>query len=199
MDYPSSEPVIHVCVLAAGTSSRFGATKLVQTLRGKPLLQHALIAAKAACPNRVNLVVGHDQESVCAASGDLADQIIVNSDYRSGLGTSIAAGVRSCRASADAILMLLADQPLITAEHLKTLIEQWSGAENEIVASCFDATSGPPTLFPSGAFDVLSRLTGDQGAKSVLTNGDFVVRSVKIPAAGADVDTPDSLRELEQD
>ena len=199
MDYSSTEPVIHVCVLAAGTSSRFGATKLVQTLRGKPLLQHALIAANGSCPNRVNLVIGHDQEAVLAASGDLADQIIVNSDYRSGLGTSIAAGVRSCRARADAILILLADQPLITERHLKTLIEQWSGAENEIVVSCFDATSGPPILFPSGAFDALSRLTGDQGAKSVLTNGDFVVRSVKIPAAGVDVDTPDSLRELEQD
>ena len=199
MDYSSSEPVIHVCVLAAGTSSRFGATKLVQTLRGKPLLQHALIAANGSCPNRVNLVIGHDQEAVLAASGDLADQIIVNSDYRSGLGTSIAAGVRSCRARADAILILLADQPLITERHLKTLIEQWSGAENEIVVSCFDATYGPPILFPSGAFDALSRLTGDQGAKSVLTNGDFVVRSVKIPAAGVDVDTPDSLRELEQD
>ena len=199
MDYSSSEPVIHVCILAAGTSSRFGATKLVQTLRGKPLLQHALIAANGSCPNRVNLVIGHDPEAVLAASGDLADQIIVNSDYRSGLGTSIAAGVRSCRARADAILILLADQPLITERHLKTLIEQWSGAENEIVVSCFDATSGPPILFPSGAFDALSRLTGDQGAKSVLTNGDFVVRSVKNPAAGVDVDTPDSLRELEQD
>ncbi len=199
MDYSSSEPVIHVCVLAAGTSSRFGATKLVQTLRGKPLLQHALIAANGTCPDRVNLVIGHDQEAVLAASGDLADQIIVNSDYRSGLGTSIAAGVRSCRARADAILILLADQPLITERHLKTLIEQWSGAENEIVVSCFDETSGPPILFPSGAFDALSRLTGDQGAKSVLTNGDFVVRSVNIPAAGVDVDTPDSLRELEQD
>jgi molybdenum cofactor cytidylyltransferase len=199
MDYPSSEPVIHVCVLAAGTSSRFGATKLVQTLRGKPLLQHALIAAKGTCPNRVNLVVGHDQQAVLAASGDLADQIIVNSDYRSGLGTSIAAGVRICRARADAIIVLLADQPLITAEHLKMLIEQWSGAENEIVASSFDATSGPPILFPSGAFDALSRLTGDQGAKSILTNGDFVVRSVEISAAGVDVDTPHALRELEQD
>ena len=199
MDYPSSEPVIHVCVLAAGTSSRFGATKLVQTLRGKPLLQHALIAANGTCPNRVNLVVGHDQQAVLDASGDLADQIIVNSDYRSGLGSSIAAGVRGCRARADAILILLADQPLITAEHLQTLIEQWSGSDNEIVASCFDATYSPPILFPSGAFDALSRLTGDRGAKSILTDGDFVVRSVELPTAGVDVDTPDSLRELEQD
>jgi molybdenum cofactor cytidylyltransferase len=199
MDYPSSEPVIHVCVLAAGTSTRFGATKLVQTLRGKPLLQHALIAANGVCPNRVNLVVGHDQQAVLDACGDLADQIIVNSDYRSGLGTSIAAGVRSCRASADAILIMLADQPLITAEHLETLIEQWSGAENEIVASRFDATYGPPILFPSGAFDALSRLTGDGGAKSLLTNGEFVVRSVGISAAGVDVDTPASLHELDQD
>ena len=198
MDYPSSEAVIHVCVLAAGTSSRFGRTKLTQILNGKPLLQHALIAATGATPDRVTLVVGHNQQAVIAAADDLADRIIINDEYRSGIGASIASGVRACRTNADAIVVLLADQPLITTAHLDQLIERWSGRENEIVASSFEATNGPPILFPSGAFDALCALAGDDGAKSVLTGGDYVVTSVNIPEAGIDVDSPETLRELER-
>ena len=198
MDYPTSEPVIHVCVLAAGTSSRFGATKLTQTLNGIPLLQHALIAASGACPDRVTLVVGYDQRAVIAASDNLPDRIIVNDDFRSGIGASIASGVRACRRNADAIIVLLADQPLITTTHLDRLIERWSGDKTEIVASSFEGVHGPPVLFPSGAFDALCELTGDNGAKSILGNGDFVVSSVDIPEAGVDVDSPEALRELER-
>jgi molybdenum cofactor cytidylyltransferase len=198
MDYPSSEPVIHVCVLAAGTSSRFGVTKLTQTLNGLPLLQHALIAATGACPERVTLVVGHDQQAVVAASGDLADRTIINDDYRSGMGSSIATAVRTCRKNADAILILLADQPLITAPHLNELIERWSGRNTEIVASHFDGTLGPPILFPSGTYDALGALAGDKGAKSVLTSSDYDVTSVDIPEAGIDVDSPETLRALDR-
>lgn len=198
MNYPSTEPVIHVCVLAAGTSSRFGGTKVTQTLNGRPLLQHALIAAAGACPDHVTLVVGHDQQAVIAASGDLADRIIVNDDYRSGMGTSIVAAARACRKYADAIVILLADQPLITATHLKSLIRRWSGDKTEIVASRFDGTFGPPILFPSGTYNALCEHSGDKGAKSVLTSGDFVVASVDIPEAGVDVDSPETLRDLDR-
>jgi len=198
MDYPSSEPVIHVCVLAAGTSSRFGRTKLTQILKGKPLLQYALIAATGACPDQVTLVVGHDQQAIIAAADHLAERFIVNDDYRSGIGASIATAVRACRKNADAIIILLADQPLITTAHLDRLIERWSGSKNEIVAASFEVTHGPPILFPPGAFDALCELTGDKGAKSVLNSGDFVVTSVDIPAAGIDVDSPETLRDLER-
>lgn len=198
MDYPSSEPVIHACVLAAGTSSRFGATKLTQTLNGVPLLQYALIAAKTACPEHVTLVVGHDQQAVVAAADDLAHQVVVNEDYRSGLGSSIAAAVRACSDNTDAIIILLADQPLITDIHLTRLIERWSGDTSEIVASQFDETIGPPILFPSGTHDALCEFTGHQGAKRILTSGDFPVVSVGIPEAGIDVDSPEALRELER-
>lgn len=198
MDCPSSEPVIHVCVLAAGTSTRFGATKLTQTLHGLPLLQHALIAATGACPGQVTLVAGHDQQAVIAAADDLADQIVINDDFRSGIGSSIAAGVRVCRENADAIVILLADQPLITATHLNMLIERWSCGNAEIVASHFDGTIGPPILFSTGTYDVLCELTGDKGAKSVLRSRDYDVTSVDIPEAGIDVDSPETLRELDR-
>lgn len=180
-------------------SRRFGQTKLVQYLQGKPLLQHVLVAARAACRGKVTLVVGHDAAAVIAASGNLSNSCIVNHDYELGIGTSISAGVRACRDSADAILIVLADQPLVTEAHLSKLIDTWTGAAGEIVASSMGEVVGPPILFPTNAFDALCDLSGDTGAKSVLSSGEFAVTFVEFPPALKDVDTPEDLQDLNQD
>jgi molybdenum cofactor cytidylyltransferase len=193
------KPKICACVLAAGRSSRFGASKLVQQFRGKPLVQNALLAAQDACEGRVYLVVGHDQESVIEAAAGLFDRVIVNKDFGDGIGTSIAAAVRVCRNEADAILIALADQPLVTAAHIQNLIDTWSGADNEIVSSSFDGIACPPILFPKGAFSALSELQGDNGAKSLLANDKFVVSSIDFPPAKFDIDRPEDLQRSSQD
>ena len=198
MEHRSSQPVVCACVLAAGTSTRFGETKLVRNLHGKPLVQHALLASQGACEGRVTLVVGHDEAAVIAASSGHSDKVIVNCDHQQGIGTSISAGVRECRDGADAILIVLADQPLVTTAHLNQLIDHWSGAADEIIASSFEGVVGPPILFPKKAFDALCELNGDTGAKKILSNNEFHVRSIDFPPAGMDVDTPDDLRKLDQ-
>ncbi len=199
MNHPTANPFLYACVLAAGKSSRFGATKLVQPFRGTPLVQHALIAAQGACEGRVVLVVGHDQDSVVEASAGLFDELVVNSEFGFGIGTSISASVRACQEDADAILIVLADQPLVTDAHLRDLIDTWSGAEDEIVSTSFDGINCPPILFPRNAFPALSELRGDNGAKSLLANDDFVVSSVDFPPAGFDIDRPEDLKLMDQD
>lgn len=199
MGHRLSKAAIRACVLAAGTSTRFGGTKLVQPLRGKPLVQHALLAAQGACKGWVTLVVGHDADAIVAASADMGDNVIVNREHQQGIGTSISAGIHACRDGADAILIMLADQPLVTAAHLNDLIEHWSGADDEVVASSFDGVISPPILFPKNAFDELCTLSGDTGAKGILSNDKLHVRSIEFPPARRDVDTPEDLKDLAQD
>jgi len=199
MNHQSSKPIVCACVLAAGTSSRFGATKLVQSFHGKPLVQSALLAAEGACKGRVTLVVGHDQGSVIDASTGLFDELVVNTDYKNGIGTSIAAAANACNEDADAVLIILADQPLITASHIRNLIDTWSGKQNEIISSSFDGVFCPPVLFPKETLPALSELQGDSGAKSLLASDDFVVRSVDFPPARFDIDRPEDLRGIDQD
>jgi molybdenum cofactor cytidylyltransferase len=54
--------VITGIVLAAGTSSRFGRTKQLLELDGKPLVQHAVDAAAAGGLDEIVVVLGHDAE-----------------------------------------------------------------------------------------------------------------------------------------
>jgi molybdenum cofactor cytidylyltransferase len=198
MEHRSSQAVVCACVLAAGTSTRFGKTKLVQKLHGKPLVQHALLASQGACEGRVTLVVGHDEAAVMAASSGHSDNVIINRDHQQGIGTSISAAVRECRDGADAILIVLADQPLVTAAHLSQLIDHWSGDDDEIIASAFEGVVGPPILFPKQAFAALCELQGDTGARKILSNKEFRVRSIDFPPAGTDIDTPEDLQKLDQ-
>ena len=196
MIMPDSEPTVFAAVLAAGSSSRFGSTKQAVLLDGIPLVRRAIDTAVTVCDNRVLAVIGHDADAVLVAIGSEPCFIAVNEDHGKGLGSSIATAARACRRHADALLLLLADQPLITPQHLRALIDTWSGADNVIVASSYLGTEGPPVLFPSGAFEALESLTGDRGAHTLFRDSCFTLKTVPFDPAGTDIDTPEDLAAL---
>ena len=190
-------PVVRIAILAAGKSSRFGTNKLVQNWRGRPLLSYVLEAAKQACPDNVLVVTGGDVDAIASTCADLAVDTIFNPDYASGMGTSIAAAARATAGSADAMLLLLGDQPLVTASHLSALIELWQGDPNRICASRFSDTLGPPVLFGESYFEQLAQLKGDVGARELVTDNDKVVAIDFAPAA-IDVDSPGDIAALDK-
>jgi molybdenum cofactor cytidylyltransferase len=188
---------VYALVLAAGSASRFGSTKQTARYDGIPLVRHAIAVANKACGDRTVLVTGHDRDAVAGVCEPLRGREIINEHYADGLGTSIACGVRAVRDAASAVLILLADQPLVTEEHVQALIDAWSGAENEIVATSFSGTQGPPTLFASGCFDELCALTGDTGGKQLLEDRRFRLRTIEFEPAGVDIDEPEDIERSE--
>lgn len=185
---------VYALVLAAGMSTRFGATKQAVNYAGIPLVRRAVATASAVCPERVLLVVGHDPETVVDAAGDFKGRVVRNSRYREGLGASIAAGVRSLESDAGAVIVCLADQPLVSAVHLLALIDAWDGGSDEIVTTAYAGTQGPPVLFGSGCFDALSELQGDTGAKTLFKDQRFTITSVAFEPAAIDVDKPEHVK-----
>jgi len=190
------QQTIFAAVLAAGCSSRFGTTKQAVPLDSVPLVRRAVDMATEVCENRVVTVIGHDSAVVLKAMNSHSGFIVVNEDYADGLGSSIATAARVCRGSADALLLLLADQPFVTAEHLRQLIDTWSGSEDEIVATAYSGTQGPPVLFPRGALDALGSLTGDRGARAFFNDSRFSLKTVQFEPAAIDIDTPADLASL---
>ena len=184
---------VAVLVLAAGSARRFGANKLLQPLGDETLLKHALLAANDAFAARVTLITGEDAERVSSAAADLVKSVVFNPDYEAGIGTSIAAGARACRSDSDALVIVLADQPLITANHLRSLATRWDGRPERIVASAYSGTVGPPALFGSRYFDALSSLAGDRGARAVIEANSQSVVTVDFELASIDIDTPADL------
>ena len=187
---------IYCVVLAAGRSQRYGRTKLLEVLDGKTLLHHALETAQAACPGRVCLITGNQAGAILDAARGLADLGVHNPDFETGIGSSIRRGVIACRDRADAMLVVLADQPLVTGAHLSELIATWAGKANSIVATAYADTRGPPVLFDSAYFDRLEELEGDTGARHVLGENQEAVSSVRFEHAKFDIDTPADLETL---
>jgi molybdenum cofactor cytidylyltransferase len=183
-------------VLAAGSASRFGRTKQLETFDGMALVRRAANCVRDVCGDNTVLVTGHDYAAVAAAAGDAARFVLVNEHYGVGIGGSIAMAARSLSHTATGILLMLADQPLITTAHLRAIRDTWSGASDEIVATSFAGTMGPPVLFPRGAFDALAELSGDCGARQLLQDVRFTVRTITFEGAAVDIDTPDDLASL---
>ena len=179
--------------MAAGYASRFGATKQLAVFDGVPLVQHAIAAARQVFGGKLLTVLGHDSAAVAGALGPDAGFAVVNDDYARGLGGSIARAANALAGDADAIVVLLADQPMITARHLAALKDAWSGAADEIVATAFADTCGPPVLFPRDCFDELAALQGDSGGRHLLENDRFAVKRIIFEGAAVDIDNPADL------
>ena len=192
-----SEYSLFSLILAAGESSRFGSTKQLTKFDGETLVSRTVRLAEDICGERTVLVVGNDWKRVLEACDPLCGFFVYNDNYKSGIASSIVCGINAVAHSADAILLLMADQPLITTQHLKSLISEWRRAQNEIVISEYSGIQGPPVIFPAQCFDNLMKLKGDQGARSLLTNPKFSIRGLAFDAAAIDIDTPEDFAKLE--
>ena len=184
---------IFAIVLAAGASSRFGRTKQLEKFEGISLAAGAVRKAESVCGDRTVLVTGKDWKEVASACEPLAGFFVINSEYEQGLASSIACGVRAVAQSADAILLMLADLPLITTEHLENLVNAWAESPTSIIASAFEDTLGPPSVFPKADFEALLALQGDRGARPVIDANRDRVQAIACEEAAFDIDRPEDL------
>ncbi len=195
-------------ILAAGSSSRMGEGrhKLLLPLHGRPVLAYVLDAVLASQALPVVLVLGHQPEQVRThiisyiTHPDL--NIIENPDYLEGMSTSLRLGIQTLQAhlyrkspdsKIDSALVLLGDQPLITAQHIDTLVATYRTTGKRIIAPTYEGKRGNPILFDASLFPELLKVTGDEGGRSVLERHREEIATVEMgnPLANIDVDTWD--------
>jgi molybdenum cofactor cytidylyltransferase len=187
----AANPETTACLLlAAGLSRRFGAEdKLSACLDGRPLIHHAA-QVLAAIPFGLRLTVtGRD-------GPDLAPfgfERVINDVPELGQSQSIRLGVEAMAEGPwSGLLIALGDMPHITEGHVRAILD--AGGGEEIVASAAAGKAMPPAWFPRSRFAELTRLSGDQGARTLLRDA----RLVQAPAdVLADVDSPADLKLLE--
>ena len=184
---------LFIIVLAAGTAQRFGSCKQLQLINGEAMVRRVVRVAEEVCGNQTVLVTGNRAIEVAAACKPLQGFLAINSDYVGGIGGSIACGVRSVANAADGAMILLADQPRISAQDLRELVAVWESHPGHIVTSAFAETIGPPIIFPRGDFAALEGLEGDQGARTIVDTAKGRLVMVPCETAAYDVDRPEDL------
>lgn len=191
-----SDLTLFAVVLAAGAATRFGDTKQLADYRGASLVQRAVRNAETVCGPRTVLLTGSDWQRVAAACEPLAGFFACNPDFSAGMSSSLGAGVACVSESADALLLMLADQPLVTVQHLQDLAAHWRRRPEMIVATAFAGLQGPPVVFPRRYFTDLQSLSGDRGARTILERYRHGVLAIRFEAAAIDIDRPADLAGL---
>jgi molybdenum cofactor cytidylyltransferase len=186
---------IGAIVLAAGGSARLGQPKQLLRFRGQSLVRRVVEAAiKAGC-SPIAVVLGEKRREIAAALRGLSVVIVPNESWQRGIGSSIRAGVKALK-TCDALVILVCDQPHVTADLIRALMHRHEETNRPIIASAYLRTLGVPALFARDCFEKLLSLGDKQGAKSIiLTQPDDVAR-VAFPNGAIDIDTPDDYRNL---
>ena len=176
-------------LLAAGSSRRFRAAKLLADLEGQPLIAHAAHALKTA--GRETLVVtGANADAIRTALKPLNLHFVHAPDHALGMAHSLRAGLAAAPKDWDAALIMLADMPDLEPEFLAQL-----AATPGIAVPIWKGRRGNPVRWPRAHWPALMALNGDTGAKKLLAS--FNITEVPAPsnAIHRDIDTPEALAE----
>jgi len=186
-------------ILAAGGSTRLGRPKQLLRRRGRTLLGNATALAQIITPDRTVVVVGAERHRMRSALRNCQPNVhaVTNSGWRSGMAGSLRQGLRALPSSATAALVLLTDQPLITASDLERLVAAWSRQPQRAAASKFSDRLGIPAILPRRLWREARRARGDVGAREILRRPGARITTVSLPAAGADIDTDKDLELLQ--
>ena len=190
--------MISAIVPAAGLSSRMGQNKLLMPFGDKSLIEHAVDTLKASDVDEIVVVLGHEADQVRSRLERRRVNFVHNPDYREGLSTSVRTGMSAVAKGADAIMIYLADQPLIQPDEISRLIQAFAEAKRagkSIVVPFFENRRGNPVILDASYRAMVLDIVGDVGCRRIIRRYPEQVFAVQMQTDHVvrDVDTPEDF------
>lgn len=177
-------------LLAAGASRRMrGADKLLQEVDGLPLLRRQVLALLATGTGPVGVTLPCDETARHRVLDGLSVTVIPVPDAAQGMSASLRAAADWARDQP--LLVCPADMPELTSKDFARLIAAYDGTR-PARATAQDGTPGHPVVFPADLLPLLGKLTGDEGARSVLNAHPPQLIALPAHHATTDLDTPEA-------
>jgi molybdenum cofactor cytidylyltransferase len=172
-------PFVTGLVLAAGGSSRLGAPKQLLPYGDGTLLDHVLNTARACPFDQLVTVIGGSAVEIRERIDLHGTEVVENPSFGEGCSSSIAAALSRVDPRADALVLMLGDQPGVSAETVKSLI---TGRGDAALAACaYEDGRGHPLAFARSTFGELAQLHGDKGVWKLLDRHRDEVVDVPVP------------------
>jgi CTP:molybdopterin cytidylyltransferase MocA len=187
-------------LLAAGEGSRFGRPKALVELNGQTLAERGVNLLRVGGATPVLVVTG-------AAPVELeGTHAVYNPAWRTGMGSSLRAALQALTDTdlgedVGAVVVALADQPLVGAEAVARLIAAYRDGASVAVAAYGGQPRNPVLLAREHWAEVIATATGDQGARAFLRTRRDLVTLVECGDTGRpdDIDTPADLARITAD
>jgi molybdenum cofactor cytidylyltransferase len=193
MPAPRADHFVTGLVLGAGGSSRLGRPKQLLPYRRSTLLGHVVDVARACPFDQLVVAIGGAAADV-RSRVDLAGADVVQNDaHGAGCSSSIAAALGALDPRCDVMVLMLGDQPGVTAATVLALL---AGRGDAALAVCrYEDGRGHPLAFDRSTLADLANLHGDRGVWRLLDRRSEDV--IEVPVAGPiplDVDTDEDYR-----
>lgn len=186
-------------LLAAGNSSRMGRPKQMLPWGNQTLIGHQ-IQTLLQTGNPVNVVLGSHSDMVIPLIEKYTVNVFINTGWENGMGSSVAFGVNKLlkkNRAMEGVLISLLDQPLVTATHLKKMLNAFRPGNRQIIVSqSSSGWEGAPVLFDKTYFNELKKLKGKEGAKTIIQQYKNDAISINCGEILEDMDTPESYQRM---
>lgn len=192
---------IGIILLAAGDSSRMKQNKLMLKVKGKTLLENALVGSLQSSADKVILVTGAYEKEISKIIEKHSVETIHNTNWEKGIGSSIKCGLQKALADnpgLNAVIISVCDQPFLTKEVFDGLINIYIKSGKKIIVSAYSRSIGVPVLYDKRLFSELLRIPDRYGAKKYIIDKapKHIIATFPFPKGEIDIDTMEDLKNL---
>ena len=193
--------MISAILLAAGESRRMGKFKQLLQFRDKSFVEHCVDSLLASRVDEVIIVTGHRDSDVRQALGDRPERFAHNSDYMSGMSSSVKCGVRSLSQLTRAFILTLVDQPQISSNTINRVIDTFERKLPLIVVPTYEGKNGHPVLMDISLKDEILALDNQQGLSEVVRAHREATTRVEMPTSEVieDFDLPEDYERISKE
>ena len=163
-----------------------GQNKLLLPFKGQTIIAKVTKTVLEVDYEPVVVVTGFAGEEIHEALAGLSVGFVHNKNWSDGMAGSIRAGLEAVRATAEGLLIVLADMPLLSVDTLRLLKSQFTRSKGaKMVFPVYGTRQGNPVLMPAKFFPEIASLTGDRGCKVLLNQ--YPEETVAVPVKTVDV------------
>jgi len=186
-------------LLAGGNSRRMGKdNKLLLEIEGIPLVRKIVLEMLKSNLDGYQVVLGYEADKVAEVLKDLPIQFLVNPLWENGQASSLKTAVENLDTEVSDLLVMLADLPGVTSEHINFLIENHSedkSSNNIITVPCYKGQRGNPVIWGEAFFPDLVKLEGDTGGRVLFPHHPAAMNLVEVhtDCVITDTNTPQEL------
>ncbi|TET70601.1 MAG: nucleotidyltransferase family protein, partial [Candidatus Aminicenantes bacterium] len=162
--------MIWAMILAAGESKRMGKPKLLLPYGEKTIIETIVETIVSSNVENTLVILGSDREKIEEKIKNSPVKIVYNRDFRSGMLSSVQCGLKALPQETRAVLVVLGDQPKISADVINKLIDAYKSTGKGIVLPVYKKERGHPVLIDVKYGEEVENLSPEVGLRGTVYN-----------------------------